>query len=146
MKSLAKQCQWYIFMHMEEFPTSSLSFVPLSTREKLLRRLPVADVCLLEDTSFMKGIDMGHYWNIFTFETDEMHDTEYLLQEMGKDQFCKTIFYDAVVSCYFGLAQGFYLGQPFVIPQDTIKLLYGSRSLTPTDDPRPIISLDWAGY
>ena len=105
VKSLAKQCQWYIFMHMEEFPTSSLSLLPLSTREKLLRRLPVADVCLLEDSNFMKEIDMGDYWSICTFEANEMQDIKYLLQEMRKAQFYKTILYGAVVSCYFGLAQ-----------------------------------------
>ena len=92
----------------------------------------------------MKGIDMGDYWNICTFEANEMQDMEYLLQEMGKAQFYKTIFYGAVVSCYFGLVQDCYLGQPFVVPQDTfdkcaIKFFYGIRSLTPSDDKKTCI-------
>ena len=49
-------------MHMEGLPVSLLSLLPLSTRKELLPRMPIADVCLLEDTMFVDGIDMEAYW------------------------------------------------------------------------------------
>ena len=49
-------------MHLEEFPVSYLSLLPLSTRKELLWQLPVADVCLLEGTKFTEGLVMAAYW------------------------------------------------------------------------------------
>ena len=43
VESLVQQCQLYILMHVEDFPVSFLSLLPLSVREVLLWRLPIAD-------------------------------------------------------------------------------------------------------
>ena len=67
--SLFRQCQSYILLHLEEFPASQLSLLPLSIREDLLWQLPVADVCRLEDTSkFTAGLDMDKFWKFSWFE------------------------------------------------------------------------------
>ena len=63
MESLVHQCQHYIVMHLEEFPVSHLSLLPLSMRRDLPWRLPVADTCLrLENTEFTAGLSMESYW------------------------------------------------------------------------------------
>ena len=79
VESLADQCQHYIAMHLEKFPTNHLSLLPLRTREVLLWRLPIADACLLENTEFAKGIrDMAEYWKHpygdFTGTQENSHD------------------------------------------------------------------------
>ena len=62
VEDLVSQCQHYIAMHLEVFPVSHLSLLPLSTRRDILWRLPLADVCQLEDTNFTQGLDMTAYW------------------------------------------------------------------------------------
>ena len=66
MEPLAALCKNYIVKHLEEFPISHLSLLPLSIRRDLLWRLPIADVCLrgLESTDFIKGLDMAAYWKL----------------------------------------------------------------------------------
>ena len=41
---------------------SYLALLPLTIRKELLNRLPVADVCLLEETPFVDGLDVQAYW------------------------------------------------------------------------------------
>ena len=60
--TLHQQCYQYIAMHLELFPFNSLMLLPLKTRWNLLWNLPIADVCLLEATQFIQGIDMDDYW------------------------------------------------------------------------------------
>ena len=61
--SLVQQCHTYIVMHLEEFPVTRLSLLPLSTRKELLYQLPIADVCQrLENTEFTAGLDMEEFW------------------------------------------------------------------------------------
>ena len=65
VESLALLCENYIAKHLEEFPISYLSLLPLSIRKDLLWRLPIADVCLrLENSDFVKGLDMAAYWKL----------------------------------------------------------------------------------
>ena len=65
MEPLAALCKNYIVEHLEEFPISHLSLLSLSMRRDLLWRLPIADVCLrLENTDFVKGLDMAAYWKL----------------------------------------------------------------------------------
>ena len=61
--TLQRQSFQYIVMYLEQFPTSSLAQLPLSVRKDLLWSLPIADVCQLEKTSFISGIEMEAYWN-----------------------------------------------------------------------------------
>ena len=52
-------------MNLEGFPVSYLSLLPLKTRESLLWRLPIADICKLEGTKFVEGFqDMTAYWKL----------------------------------------------------------------------------------
>ena len=60
-ESLVHQCQLWIAMHLEQLPVSHLSLLPLSTRNELLLKLPIADVCRLEGTQFTVGIDMAAF-------------------------------------------------------------------------------------
>ena len=69
--SLSQQCLCYVVMHLEEFPTNHLSLLPLSVRREMLRVLPIADVCHLEETSFIKGLDMTKYWKSAYEELEE---------------------------------------------------------------------------
>ena len=62
VEPLAQQCLCFVVMHLEEFPTDYLSLLPLPMRREMLRALPIADVCHLEETSFIKGLDMTEYW------------------------------------------------------------------------------------
>ena len=56
--SLVQQCQFYILMHLEEFPIDYLSLLPLATREALvLWQLPITDICQLQDTKFAEGLE-----------------------------------------------------------------------------------------
>lgn len=138
MLSLAEQCQWYVVKHIEKFPISTLSLLPLSTRDRLLQWLSITDIYLLEDTPFVKGIDMAKLWNFFPLddyiddEENEMQNMEYLLNEMGRAKFHKAILYGAVISGYFGFAQGCYQGRSFLKEQRIIKFLYGIRNFTVT--------------
>ena len=49
-------------MHLEELPVSHISLLPVSTRKQLIDKLPITDVCQLEDTKFVRGIDMAAFW------------------------------------------------------------------------------------
>ena len=60
--SLQQQCLLHILMHLEQFPASSLALLPLSLRQELLINLPIADVCMLEESPFVHGIDMEDFW------------------------------------------------------------------------------------
>ena len=65
VKSLVHQCYHYIAMNLEKFPISYLSLLPLKMREDLLWRLPIADLCQLEDTEYVEGFqDMAAYWKL----------------------------------------------------------------------------------
>lgn len=60
--SLQQQCLLHILMHLEQFPASSLALLPLSLRQELLINLPIADVCMLEESPFVHGMDMEDFW------------------------------------------------------------------------------------
>ena len=70
VKSLSDQCLDHIIIHLEEYPPSYLALLPFALRKEILWRLPMADVCSLEDTGFMKGIDTGEYWRSTFSEFD----------------------------------------------------------------------------
>ena len=65
VESLVHQCYHYIAMNLEQFPVSCLSLLPLTVREELLWRLPIADLCMLEDTEYVEGFhDVASYWKL----------------------------------------------------------------------------------
>lgn len=98
--SLFCQCKLYFLMHVEEFSVTFLSLLPVSVREELLWRLPVADVCLLEDTNFVEDLDMEVYWTLSCGSTlTELlsEDGESFFEEWGKTEFAKACFYGQLV-------------------------------------------------
>ena len=67
--SLSDQCHLYLILHLEEFLPEELALLSLRMRERLLINLPVADICRLEETTVVQGID-----------------TNFILREVGKRQ------------------------------------------------------------
>ena len=146
VESLVDRCQHYIAMHLEEFPASHLSLLPLKTREALLWRLPVADVCLLEDTDFNNGIqDMAEYWKHpygdFTRTQEDPYDFDVAcyFEQWDEVDYSKAILYGQVATAVIGcLREDFAFNLPFgddiVGENDIITLLYTVR--------RPIVAGD----
>ena len=74
VESLTQQCLTYILMHFEKFPMEYLSSLPLHYRWAILYRLPIADVCQLENTEFVRNLDLFDYWrSIFSKEDGCIH-------------------------------------------------------------------------
>lgn len=146
VESLADQCQHYIAMHLEKFPTNHLSLLPLRTREVLLWRLPIADACLLENTEFAKGIrDMAEYWKHpygdFTGTQENSHDFDvaHYFEQWDEVDYSKAILYGQVATAVIGcLREDFAFNLPFGddLIDDVITLLYSVR--------RPILDGDGA--
>ena len=55
-------CFSYILFNLELFPVDYLALLPTRMREKLLFQLPVADICRLEETAVVEGVDMNLVW------------------------------------------------------------------------------------
>ena len=55
-------CFSYILFHLELFLADYLALLPTRMRRKLLFQLPVADVCRLEETAVVEGVDMNPVW------------------------------------------------------------------------------------
>ena len=61
--SLNLQCIYSLVGRLEEYSPQSLSLLPPPLRRQLLLRLPVADICRLEnDPVFMSGLDPDDIW------------------------------------------------------------------------------------
>ena len=144
VEPLAQLCENYIVKHLEEFPVSRLSLLPLSMRRDLLWRLPIADVCLrLENTDFVKGLDMAAYWKLPCEKIDPFlafpkdSDIEQYIKERWSSEveYAKARLYGQIATCRIGgLPSDDY---QFVLPQngyvdiydDTTLFLYGVREL-----------------
>lgn len=63
---LQTQLLLYLMAHLEDYPASYLRLLPTRLRQTLLLNLPVADICQLERTKFVKGIDMESLWSTIT--------------------------------------------------------------------------------
>ena len=140
--SLARLCQNYIVEHLEEFPVSHLSLLPLSRRRELLWRLPIADVCLrLENTEFVEGLDMATYWKLpyercdAASEFPKDSDIERYIKERWPNEvdYAKARLYGEVAMCQIGGVPDYH---EFVLPQngdlcdeDVILFLYGVREI-----------------
>ena len=60
--SLERYCFLKVISDLETVPPESLALLPLSLRHKLACNLPAVDVCQLEQTSFVQGLDMDKVW------------------------------------------------------------------------------------
>ena len=107
MESLIQQCQHYIAMHLDELPISHLSLLPLSTRRDILWRLPLADVCQLEDTKFTQGlhVDMAAYWKstweIAWWPNDDIQ--KYIETEWDGLEYARAALFGQLTSCAVGI-------------------------------------------
>ncbi len=135
---LSDLCHSYILMHLEELPVSYLSLLPLSERKCLLQRLPIADVCLLEDTDFMNDIDMENYWRLPATEFVEVEESEYFIEQWGRAKFAKAILYGEVAAMVIDcLPGGFWFlfahGKKYIQIEDLIVFLYAVRKFAESE-------------
>ena len=149
VKPLAELCENYIVKHFEKFPVSHLSLLPLTIRRDLLWRLPIADVCLrLENTDFVKGLDMAAYWKLpcenfpndpdITFPKDSDID-DYIKERWPSEaDYAKAKLYGRIATSRMGGLPSGDLNE-LVMPHDayvdldafngTVLFLYGVREL-----------------
>ena len=106
---LARQCRDFILMHLEELSISQLCLLPLSTRKELLWQLPVADICQLESTAFIQGLDMAAFWkypwegqsvSIPTWRPDR--DIEDYMKEWESTEYTRAVLYGLVATSTIG--------------------------------------------
>ena len=126
-------------MHVEDFPVSFLSLLPLSVREVLLWRLPIADVCLLEDTGFVEAVDMETYWKLSCGSSEQPEDSDSYVEEWGKTKLAKAILYGQVTSTIIDcLPRGFWFsfprGREFIQRKHLIQFLYAVRNFCSRDE------------
>ena len=55
-------CFRKLICDLETFPFESLALLPLKLRHELIKNLPAVDVCQLEQSSFVEGLDMEDVW------------------------------------------------------------------------------------
>jgi len=60
--SLVDQCFLYVILNLEEFPPNYLALLPRQIRKELLLSLPMVDICNLEETAVVEGIEMNDVW------------------------------------------------------------------------------------
>lgn len=60
--SLEKQCMLHIVCHLEHFPPETLALLPPPMQTRILRSVPVADVCTLEGTVLAQTVDFDSIW------------------------------------------------------------------------------------
>ena len=62
LSSLEDSSFFYILLNFERFPPKRVALLPTRIRAKLFLHLPLADVCQLEGTPAVEGIDMNEVW------------------------------------------------------------------------------------
>ena len=140
VEPLTGLCENYIVEHFEEFPVSHLSLLPPSRRKDLLWRLPTADVCLrLENTDFVKGLDMAAYWKhpcmqFSSLELPKDSDIERYITERWSSEveYAKARLYGQIANfevcppddCVF-----YILPEEEYACSNSLKFLYGVRAL-----------------
>lgn len=60
--TLQKQCMLYVACHLEHFPPEALALLPPYMQTKVVRSVPVADVCMLEGTVLAQTVDFDSIW------------------------------------------------------------------------------------
>ena len=133
-------------MNLEKFPVTYLSLLPLKIREELLWRLPIADMCLLEDTEYVEGFeDIAAYWKYPCEELRgiEAEDIDTIRNEMKWDntEYAKAVLYSHVATALIGcLFEDVSFWLPFrssLNPYDKntlIPFLYAVRKPLPSDE------------
>ena len=114
VESLVRQCQHYIAMHAEDFPINSLCLLPLSTRKDLLYQLPITDICLrLENSMFIKGLDMEAFWRstweeeFFSTATSwDDNAVQSYVETWDGTQYARGVVYGLVATCAMGHLHG----------------------------------------
>lgn len=88
-------------MHLEEFPSSRIARLPLFMHDELLWRLPIADLCVLDESSFVEGVDIEKYWQ----SAGNSFCKQFLLNHKlySEKWICKSQY--AKVCCYAEIAQ-----------------------------------------
>ena len=139
-ESLFQQCQYFVLMHLDEFPVSYLSLLPLNTRKELLWQLPLADVCQLEGTKFTDGLDMAACWK-FPFDEHmfygewwgmEAGDKLCYIDEWGAVEYKRAMLYGLLTACALGFTEVRYFNfyySPFD-KVDALTFLYAVRKST----------------
>ena len=106
---LEEVCFTYILENLEHFPVSTgLALLPAKLRRRLLEHLPVVDVCLLEETEVVSGLDMEEVWrelykDILKYRFCVRDRVSIEVVECGKDTwkrrfltaFCSILLWDA---------------------------------------------------
>ena len=72
--SLQQLCMISIMNNLEQYSDEYLSLLPNKLRFEILRRLPVVDICRLENSSFIDGLDTFIIWE----ELYEKHYSRYV--------------------------------------------------------------------
>ena len=135
VETLAQQCLCYVVMHFEKFPICHLSLLPLSMRRDMLWALPIADVCQLEETNFVQGLDMLEYWRSACHPgSGDMGDPaiEAYLAEKDATLYAKDVLHGLVMSyamdCHPTCFYGFYPPRNlYKVTYDIVALLYCVR-------------------
>ena len=60
--SFVDQCFLYVILDLEKFPPNYLALLPRQIRKELLLSLPMVDICNLEETVVVEGIEMNDVW------------------------------------------------------------------------------------
>ena len=137
-ESLFQQCQYFVLMHLDEFPVSShLSLLPLNIRKELLWQLPLADVCQLEGTKFTDGLDMAACWK-FPFDEQTFYGEWWGMEasnklcyvdEWGAVEYKRAMLYGLLTAYALGFTEVRYFNfyySPFG-EVDALTLLYAVR-------------------
>ena len=93
--SLQNQCLIYIISFLELFPLDYLALLPAAIRQQLLENLPPADICRLEQSSFIEGLDMERIWGMQKQTTMYIRKTDWLYDRSPtnfKDSFFRRVY------------------------------------------------------
>ena len=146
VESLSQQCVTYILMHFEELSIEELSHLPLLYRWGILCRLPIADVCQLENSQFVRDLDLFHYWrSIFSQEDSSIYPdysnkyTSEYFNERWSDRASleKSIVYGTLFTNALGFLPMIHTSlqvEDFQCVLSIMSILYGIRKLGPMED------------
>ena len=70
-------------------------------REELMWKLPVADMCILDKSPFVEGLDMENYWQSVEYSSSRsrIRNHEVYSEKWGKSQYTKQSCYMQAVRC-----------------------------------------------
>ena len=59
---LEETCFMYILKTLEDFEVNALSLLPAKIRCRMIEKMPLVDICRLEKTDFVSGLDLTSLW------------------------------------------------------------------------------------